>query len=76
MSAVPALMAVTVPSSATVATSALLVDHVTFLLVAFSGRTVATSFLVSLTLRAAVFVSRDTLLTDTLSASSVTGLVS
>ena len=60
MVAVPAFLAVTVPSALTVATEVLLDFQVTFLLVALSGVTVAVSFPVSLTARVKVVLSRET----------------
>ena len=73
ITAVPAPTAVTTPLF-TVATWSLLVVHVTFLFVAFSGATVAlrVSVVVSPIVRLAVFSSRVTPVTDTVSALTVT----
>ncbi len=52
--AVPAAMPLTSPEELTVATEALLDDHVTFLLVAFAGATVAVSWVLLFTATLAV----------------------
>ena len=63
MAAVPALWAVTLPVLSTVATVGAPLVHVTFLLVASSGCTVAVSWAVPPTSRAKLVLSSDTSVT-------------
>lgn len=67
ISAVPAALAVTVPSAVTSATLFLLLSHVTVLFVALSGCTVATSFSVPPFASVVVFLFRVTPVTGVIS---------
>ena len=71
--AVPAPTAVTTPF-ATVATAAALVDHVTFLLEAFVGATVAVRVSVSLTIKGRVVLFKLTPVTSIISTTSTAQL--
>src|SRR3954468_12557763 len=72
MLAVPMALAVTKPFALTVATAVLLDDHVTFLLVAFEGATVAVSCCVAPTVTVADVGETVTPVTATLPAAIVT----
>src|SRR4051812_45342482 len=75
MVALPPPTAVTSPDELTVATDALLVLHVTFLLVAFDGATVAVSCCVALTFSVADVGDTVTPVTATLVVVTVIALV-
>ena len=70
--AVPADFAVTVPSSATMATEALLDDQVTALLVALEGETVAARVAVLPSSRLNEVLSKETPVTETVAFLTVT----